>query len=149
MSLPVGTEMVQFPTYRLMRLYIQRTMVRFYPNRVTPFGYRRITGCVPLPVAFRSLPRPSSPDSPKASTMNSYSLDHIHRSRRIAEGISPTLRQVFFLRSKKCTESRQGKPLATRTVLLNIIARAHIGHRCTLHIATRALSEVFFTKKLR
>jgi hypothetical protein len=29
--------------------------------RVTPFGYRRINGCVLLPAAFRSLPRPSSP----------------------------------------------------------------------------------------
>ena len=28
---------------------------------VTPFGYQRIFGCLLLPVAFRSLPRPSSP----------------------------------------------------------------------------------------
>ncbi len=28
---------------------------------VTPFGYRRINGCLLLPAAFRSLPRPSSP----------------------------------------------------------------------------------------
>ena len=45
--------------------------------RVTPFGNPRITGCVLLPEAFRSLPRPSSPDSSKASTVNPYSLDHI------------------------------------------------------------------------
>jgi hypothetical protein len=47
------------------------------PGRVTPFGNPRITGCLLLPVAFRSLPRPSSPDSSEASTMNSFSLDHI------------------------------------------------------------------------
>ena len=29
-------------------------------RRVTPFGHRRIKGCLPLPAAFRSLPRPSS-----------------------------------------------------------------------------------------
>ena len=29
--------------------------------RVAPFGYLRINSCVPIPVAFRSLPRPSSP----------------------------------------------------------------------------------------
>ncbi len=34
-----------------------RTKVRW----VTPFGHQRINGCLLLPVAFRSLPRPSSP----------------------------------------------------------------------------------------
>ena len=38
--------------------------------RVTPFGYQRITGCLLLPVNFRSLPRPSSPQYAKASTLN-------------------------------------------------------------------------------
>ena len=38
--------------------------------RVTPFGYQRIKGCLLLPVAFRSLPRPSSPRYAKASTIN-------------------------------------------------------------------------------
>ena len=46
-------------------------------RRVTPFGHPRIKGCLLLPEAFRSLPRPSSPDSSKASTMDPYSLDHI------------------------------------------------------------------------
>ena len=32
-----------------------------YQCGVAPFGNRRITGCVLLPVAYRSLPRPSSP----------------------------------------------------------------------------------------
>ena len=30
-------------------------------RRVAPFGYLRINVCLQLPVAFRSLPRPSSP----------------------------------------------------------------------------------------
>jgi hypothetical protein len=34
--------------------------------RVSPFGYLRIKACLPLPGAFRSLPRPSSPDDAKA-----------------------------------------------------------------------------------
>ena len=46
-------------------------------GRVTPFGHLRISGCLLLPIAFRSLPRPSSSDSSKASTVNSFSLDHI------------------------------------------------------------------------
>ncbi len=39
-------------------------------RRVTPFGRRRISGCLLLPAAFRSLPRPSSPRYAKASTSN-------------------------------------------------------------------------------
>ena len=45
--------------------------------RVTPFGYPGIKGCLLLTQAFRSLPRPSSSDSAKASTMDPFSLDHI------------------------------------------------------------------------
>ena len=39
--------------------------------RVSPFGYLRISGCLRLPGAFRSLPRPSSALSAKASTLRS------------------------------------------------------------------------------
>ena len=45
--------------------------------RVTPFGNPGIIGCLLLPQAFRSLPRPSSPNSSKASSVDPYSLDHI------------------------------------------------------------------------
>src|SRR6056297_3203600 len=50
---------------------------RYLNGRVTPFGYPRIIGCLLLPEAFRSLPRPSSTDSSKASTVDPFSLDHI------------------------------------------------------------------------
>ena len=76
-SFPPGTEMVQFPGYRSVHLCIQCTVTGLSPSRVTPFGNLRITGCLLLPAAFRSLPRPSSPDSSEASSMDSYSLDHI------------------------------------------------------------------------
>ena len=39
------------------------------PYRVSPFGYLRIKTRVQFPEAFRSLPRPSSPDRAKASFM--------------------------------------------------------------------------------
>lgn len=42
--------------------------------RVPPFGYLRVTGCLHLSVAFRSLPRPSSADIAKASTVRPYYL---------------------------------------------------------------------------
>ena len=42
--------------------------------RVSPFGYPRIIGYLLLPVAFRSLSRPSSALSAKASTLRSFCL---------------------------------------------------------------------------
>ena len=39
------------------------------PGWVSPFGNLRINACVRLPEAYRSLPRPSSPVSAKASTV--------------------------------------------------------------------------------
>ena len=57
--------------------FIQRMMTGIHTRRVTPFGNPRIKGCLLLPEAYRSLPRPSSPDGSKASTVDPYSLDHI------------------------------------------------------------------------
>ena len=45
------------------------TILRHSPERVSPFGNPRIYGCLHLPEAYRSLPRPSSPSGTKASTM--------------------------------------------------------------------------------
>ena len=42
--------------------------------RVPPFGNLRVTGCLHLSVAYRSLPRPSSADIAKASTIRPYYL---------------------------------------------------------------------------
>ena len=43
--------------------------------RVSPFGYQGIYACLRLPLAFRSLPRPSSALGALASTLCSCSLD--------------------------------------------------------------------------
>ena len=48
---------------------IQRVMIRYEPDRVTPFGDPRVKACLQLTVAFRSLPRPSSSTRAKASTI--------------------------------------------------------------------------------
>ena len=40
-----------------------------YHRRISPFGYLRFNGYLRLPVAFRSLSRPSSADIAKASTV--------------------------------------------------------------------------------
>ena len=58
-----------------VRLFIQLTVRGHYPAWVSPFGFLRINACLRLPVAFRSLPRPSSASSAKASTLRSFLLD--------------------------------------------------------------------------
>ena len=44
------------------------------PWRVAPFGHLRIKGCLRLPAAFRSLPRPSSSLGAKASPIRPFML---------------------------------------------------------------------------
>ena len=52
-------------------LCIQHTVTGHDSCRVSPFGYPRIYACLRLPVAFRSLLRPSSAPSAKASPLRS------------------------------------------------------------------------------
>ena len=68
-SLPVGTEMVHFPTLPSPGLCIQPGIPRYYPWWVSPFGNRRVKACLRLTEAFRSLPRPSSTPGAKAFTV--------------------------------------------------------------------------------
>ena len=51
---------------------------------VSPFGYLRIIGYLLLPEAFRSLSRPSSALSAKASTLRSYCLTFLQSAATIA-----------------------------------------------------------------
>ena len=68
---PPGTEMFQFPGFA-SRL---RVMTAITDGRVSPFGHPGLTGCVLLPPAYRSLPRPSSPPCAQASPTCLRSLD--------------------------------------------------------------------------
>ena len=68
LSLPPGTKMFQFPGFAR----ILRDSSSSY--RVSPFGHPRINSCLPIPAAFRSLPRPSSPIEAKASSVRSLFL---------------------------------------------------------------------------
>ena len=65
MSVPPGTEMFQFPGFASPHYGFMR---RYPCGWVAPFGYPRINACSRLPMAFRSVPRPSSPPGAKAST---------------------------------------------------------------------------------
>ena len=64
---------VSVPQVRLTNLCIQ--LVIPHLRWVFPFGYLRIKGCSHLPVAFRSVPRPSSPLNAKASIRCPFALD--------------------------------------------------------------------------
>jgi hypothetical protein len=68
-SVPVGTEMVHFPTLSSARLWIQRGILRDEPKGVSPFGNPRIKARLQLTGAYRSLPRPSSTPGAKAFTV--------------------------------------------------------------------------------
>ena len=69
LSFPSGTEMVHFPEFALACLCIQQVVPRVC---LGGFPHSEISGynaCVRLTEAYRSLPRPSSPVSAKASTV--------------------------------------------------------------------------------
>ena len=65
-----------------MYLLIQYTIRTRYDAGVSPFGYPRIKAHLQLPVAFRSLSRPSSAPSAKASPLRSLYLD-LQRERSV------------------------------------------------------------------
>ena len=80
MSVPPGTEMFQFPGFASSTYVFSE---RYPCGWVAPFGYPRINACSRLPVAFRSVPRPSSPPGAKASTECPYraqNTKHTHRN---------------------------------------------------------------------
>ena len=66
---------VSVPRVSSVKLLIHLTVTAHYCSRVAPFGYLRVTGYVLLTAAFRSLSRPSSALSAKASALCSFSLD--------------------------------------------------------------------------
>ena len=60
--------------------FIQPEMSGRCPRRIAPFGHLGINACLPLPQAFRSLPRPSSPCGAKASTVRPFALDRVSKN---------------------------------------------------------------------
>lgn len=77
LSFPPGTKMYQFPGFPPRTLCVQVRVTGHYPRRVSPFGDPRIKACLRLPVAYRSLPRPSSASGAKASTIRPYYLNGV------------------------------------------------------------------------
>ena len=67
--------MFQFPRLPSHRLCIHLWILKHYLKCVPAFGNLRIIGYLLLPAAYRSLSRPSSAPSAKASALCSFSLD--------------------------------------------------------------------------
>ena len=85
------------PRVALPRLCIHLVVTLNYQCRVSPFGHLRIKACVPLPEAFRSLLRPSSPDDAKASIICcNWFMQTLYYSRRL----SYLLTQLHFCLSE-------------------------------------------------
>ena len=104
MSLPAGTEMFHFPASRPRGLCVRPRVMGGKPHRIAPFGNPRIKVCLPLPGAYRSLPRPSSPDGAKASVVRPYTL-----SRSASGKTGSRLRSVyvaFFPETFSCQRSK-------------------------------------------
>ena len=72
-SFPLGTEMFQFPRFCFFNLCIQLKIPHM--RWVSPFGHRRIVDFSHLPVAYRSVTRPSSPLGTKAFPECPFALD--------------------------------------------------------------------------
>ena len=66
--------MFQFPRLSLPSLCVQLGVIGHDPDWVHLFGNLRVEDCVRLTAAYRSLPRPSSASSAKASTVCPYYL---------------------------------------------------------------------------
>ena len=77
---PLLTESILFLFLWLLRCFtspgianpllcIQSGTTEYYPGQVTPFGNLRVKAYLPLSEAYRSLSRPSSPVSTKASAI--------------------------------------------------------------------------------
>jgi hypothetical protein len=63
---PLLTESLRFLFLRVLRCFSSPGLLSLRSDwsstrRVAPFGHLGINSCVPIPRAFRSLPRPSSP----------------------------------------------------------------------------------------
>ena len=58
-------------------LWIQNTVTGHDSSRIAPFGYLRIKAHLRLPVAYRSLSRPSSALSAKAFPLRPLQLDQL------------------------------------------------------------------------
>ena len=136
--------MFHFPGCPPVRLLIHLTVIRRYPDRVSPFGDPRINAYLRLPVAFRSLSRPSSAISAMASTLRSYSLDLLFRPSRL---LAPDLLRLSLQLSSGAAiarEHRNSCPLLSMTAFSDLLAFSLI----LISVQARKVSTISFLQSL-
>ncbi len=111
-SLPQDTEMFHFSWCSSVALCIQTTVTRHNASWVCPFGNPRIKACLPLPEAYRSLPRPSSPTDAKASIVRPLQLD---QNPFWSESTSALVASTLLCNCQR-TLRRSGKVYVSRTI---------------------------------
>ena len=89
--------MFQFPGFPSCILFIHIRIPSHYQRWVPSFGYLRIVAHLQLPAAFRSLSRPSSAPSAKASTLRSSSLNRIVFIKSFDLSITNVLENLFLV----------------------------------------------------
>ena len=91
--------MFQFPGLPSHRLCIHLWILKHYLKWVPSFGNLRINGYLLLPAAYRSLSRPSSAPSAKASALCSSSLDQKCCLMALIRSFSLTIRYLTLSES--------------------------------------------------
>src|SRR6266496_1633064 len=95
--------MFQFPRLALLR----KGVTIISDGRVSPFGHPGLIACVPLPLAYRSLPRPSSPPCTQASPTYLLSLDQIsvskHNNNKTTTTRNPRMNQSLLAFRSDCS----------------------------------------------
>ena len=109
MSFPPGTEMFQFPGFASPAYVFSW---RYPCGWVAPFGYPRINACSRLPVAFRSVPRPSSPPGAKASTECPYRARDL---TGVSTGLDPPCTGAIHTKTDRCRKPRHTAGLKLST----------------------------------
>ena len=134
MSFPPGTEMFQFPGFASTTYVFS---CRYPRGWVAPFGHPRIKACSRLPVAFRSVPRPSSPPGAKASTecpshtRYPSGLGHqtrTHHARKPSSAnlsVSSAVRRYHLLAHNRVLSSEPPKEMARTTRLVSAPLNTH------------------------
>ena len=120
---PLLTESILFLFLRILRCFtsprvaqpvlcIQTGATPYERRQVSPFGNLRIKACVPLPEAYRSLLRPSSPDDAKASiNCCNWFYANANYSRRLSYPLTHTT-TLNFQRTKSVDSAMSSPPAA-------------------------------------
>ena len=112
-------------------------MTRLASCRVAPFGHPGITECVPLPLAYRSLPRPSSPLCAQASPTCLRSLDYMFCRQAEHAHELQSCAAFIGLRSEALPPRRRPMRIHNPTIYLSFTCQTAFAHRVAAPLARR------------